>query len=64
MRGGNMSASPSKTACAGSPNTAAAATTTTAPATTASTADTTSMGNAAAAPAPGKPMRVAKADRN
>ena len=64
MRGGNMSASPSKTACAGSGATTAAATTKTEPATTASTADTSSMGNTAAAPAAKKPMRVAKADRN
>lgn len=65
MKGGNMSANPSKTACGtqGSANTAAAATTgttTAEPAT--STAGTTAMGNTTA-PAT-KPMRVAKADRN
>jgi hypothetical protein len=70
MKGGNMSANPSKTACGtqGSANTAAAvspsttSTTTADSATSASTAGTTAMGNTTAPSA--KPMRVAKADRN
>ena len=68
MKGGNMSASPSKTSCGtqGSANTAAAdttSTTTAEPATSASTAGSTAICNTAAAPST-QPMRVAKADRN
>ncbi len=76
MKGGNMSASPSKTACGaqGSANSAAATTTTTSTNNTASTAPadsaasantagTTAMGNTTA-PSSAQPMRVAKADRN